>query len=373
MSYSTVQGQHSMFQDRLRNRFYFEAIQKAVGKESVVLDLGAGLGLHGFMANSSGAKKVYLVEPAQILNVAKKVVEANGLTGEIECISGEIEKVELPEKVDLIISVFTGNFLLTEDLLSSLFYARDTHLRPGGKLIPDRANMIVVPVSSVEYYAEYIDCWTKSTYNIDYSLIRKYSVNSLYYDNSDEWKADFLAEPSNLLELDFMTANEASCHSKIEIRIKKDGLMHGCLGWFDARVGDKWLSTSPIGEQMHWRQVFLPIENPILVQRGDIVSFELIRPELGDWSWIVEHNRKRQKHSTFLSQPHKMRELLKLTEEYKGNLSEKGRATHEVLRLLDGKNTSKDITIHLLEKYPQYFSNEKQADIFVKKIVEHYT
>jgi hypothetical protein len=79
------------------------------------------------------------------------VVKDNTTTEKMECISGKIEKVSLPEQVDVIISVFTGNFLLTEDLLPSLFYARDKYLRPGGKMIPDRAKMIIVPVVKSEY------------------------------------------------------------------------------------------------------------------------------------------------------------------------------------------------------------------------------
>jgi len=218
MSYSTIQDHRYMLFDDLRNTFYFKAIKNAVNKDSVVLDLGAGLGIHGFMANSCGAKKVYLVEPAPILDVTKMVVKENATTETMECISGKIEKVALPEQVDVIISVFTGNFLLTEDLLPSLFYARDKYLRPGGKMIPDRAKMIVVPVSTPQYYAENIDCWVETIQGIDYSTVRKYAVNSLYHDSPKNRKADFLAEPSNLYELDFITANEAAC--KIKLRSK---------------------------------------------------------------------------------------------------------------------------------------------------------
>ncbi len=373
MSYSNLKGQKNMFGDELRNRFYFEAIQQTVNNDSVVMDLGAGLGLHGFMANSCGAKKTYLVEPTSILDLTKKVVNANGLSEKIECISGTIEKAVLPEKVDMLISVFTGNFLLTEDLLPSLFYARDKYLQPGGKMIPDRANMVVVPVSSPEYYEKKINFWQKPAYTIDYSPVRKFAVNTLYYDGPKERKSHFLGEPSNLLELDFMTATEASCRSKIEIEITEDGTMHGCLGWFDARVGEQWISTSPVEKQMHWNQVFLPLDNPISVRKGEIISFELIRPEFGDWHWIFGYNEKQQKYSTFLSQPKKMKEMLKLTDGYKGNLSQKGLATQEALKLLNGKSTTKNIIIELLKKYPQYFTDEKQTDSFVKNIVAHYT
>ena len=373
MSYSDPKGQQNMFSDTLRNRFYFEAIQKTVHNDSIVMDLGAGLGLHGFMASSCGAKKTYLVEPTPILDISKKVVEANGLAKKVECISGTIEKVALPEKVDVIISVFTGNFLLSEDLLPSLFYARDKYLHPGGKMIPDRATMVVAPVSSPDYYAEKIDFWLNPSYDIDYSSVRNYAANTLYYDGPKNRKSHFLAEPSTLLELDFMTAKEAECRSKIEIEITENGTMHGCLGWFDARVGDKWLSTSPVEEQMHWRQVFLPSNNPMNVYKGDIISFELIRPESGDWNWIFEYNGKRQKHSTFLSHPQKMKELLKLANGYKGNLSQKGQVTQEAFKLMNGENTTKTIIAELVKKYPDYFTNEKEAVSFVKDIVAYYT
>lgn len=78
--------------------------------------------------------------------------------------------------------MFTGNFLLSEDLLPSLFYAREKFLSPGGKLIPDRAKMIAVPVSAPEYYAKHIECWSNSLQNIDLSLARRFAVNTLYSD-----------------------------------------------------------------------------------------------------------------------------------------------------------------------------------------------
>lgn len=373
MSYSTVQNHRSMLFDDLRNTYYLKAIQKTVEKNSVILDLGAGLGLHGFMANSCGAKKVYLVDPAPILDITKMVVKKNTFVEQVECIAEKIEEVTLPEKVDVIISVFTGNFLLTEDLLPSLFYARDKFLRPGGKMIPDRAKMIITPVSVGDYYTEHIDCWSKLTHNVDYSVARKYAINSLYYDHPEERKTDFLAEPESILDLDFMTANEAACRNKIEIKITENGIMHGFLGWFDAHIGDKWLSTSPIAEQTHWRQVFLPLNSPINVQKGDLISFELNRPEFGEWSWIVKFNGEYQKHSTFLSQPLNPEKLFKQTENYKGSLSSKGKITLDVLQLLNGKTLTKDITIKILEKYPNYFSNKERADKFVKKIVNNYS
>ena len=369
-SYSSINDHHSMFFDDLRNKFYAQAINQQVTEESVVLDLGAGLGLHGFMAIERGAKKTYFVEPASIIEITRQVVEANNLSERAECIRGTIEEVELPEKVDCIISVFTGNFLLTEDLLPSLFYARDHLLRPGGTLIPDRAMMEVVPVSAQEYYAKHIDCWSDTSTDLDFDLVRKFAVNTLYYDDPKNRKQEFLAEPVKLLDLDFMTATEAACRNRVEANITQDGLCHGWLGWFQTRLGEQWLSTSPNEEQMHWRQVFLPLSQPIQVKKGDAMEFELNRPEYGEWTWTIDIADIRQRQSTFNANVVSPKELLKLSNNYKAMLSNKGLATLNILKQMDGTQKTPSIVAHLLETYPQLFKAQLPAEQFIKKLIE---
>jgi hypothetical protein len=372
-SYSTIQDHRSMTFDELRNTYYSEAIKKAVDKESVVLDLGAGLGLHGSIAACSGAQKVYLVEPAAIVDVAKQLVIVNDLSGRVDCFTGKIEEIELPEKVDVIISVFTGNFLLTEDLLPSLFYARDKYLNPGGILIPDRATMDVVPVCAPEYYAEHIDCWNNSLHGVDFDLVRGFTVNSIYYDDPENREVEFLSEPVELHELDFMTAKEASCRSRTQVEINEEGLCHGWLGWFRMHLGDKWLSTSPLEKQTHWSQVFLPLSEPISVKKGDIVSFELIRPEFGEWTWTVGYGDKCQRQSTFLSELISPEVLQRKADTYKPHLSLKGKVTREILSRLDGKDSTAEIVEYVMAEHGNLFPHRKQIERFVKDIVERYS
>src|SRR5262249_31006612 len=131
VSYLTVASHRSMALDARRNAAYHAALERVIGPDSVVLDLGAGTGVHGLMAARLGARRVYLVEPEDIISVAEEIVRANGLESVVQCIQGRIEDVQLPETVDVIVSVLTGNFLLTEDLLPSLIHARKRWLRPG--------------------------------------------------------------------------------------------------------------------------------------------------------------------------------------------------------------------------------------------------
>lgn len=372
-SYLTVQNHHSMIFDELRNSSYANAIKKLVGKKDVVLDLGAGLGIHGFMAAECGARKVYLVEPTPIIDIVNQLVTANNLSRQVKCLSGKIEELELPEKIDVIISVFTGNFLLTEDLLPSLFYARDKYLKPGGRLIPDRATMEAAPVCAAEYYTKHIDCWLSSSHNIDFGLVRSFATNSLYYDTPDDRAAEFLSEPAKLLELDFMTATEASCRNRVQVEICQDGVCHGWLGWFRVHLGEQWLSTSPLENKTHWRQVFMPLAKPICVKQGEILAFELNRPEFGEWSWTTEYNRQNQRHSTFLSAPVSPATLQRQSDTHKSQLSPRGKIIQEVLAQMDGSESNSEIVRQLMIKHSQSFPTRKLADRFVKDLVKKYS
>src|SRR5205085_8252592 len=50
MSYLSVVGHRSMALDANRNAAYGAALRQAIGPDTVVLDLGAGTGIHGLMA-----------------------------------------------------------------------------------------------------------------------------------------------------------------------------------------------------------------------------------------------------------------------------------------------------------------------------------
>ena len=70
----------------------------------------------------------------------------------------QVEDVELPEKVDIIISEWMGYFLLYESMLDTVLFARDKWLVPGGLMFPDKANLYICAIEDGEYRGEKIDC-----------------------------------------------------------------------------------------------------------------------------------------------------------------------------------------------------------------------
>ena len=196
MSYVVVTSHRGMALDAGRNEAYARALAAAITPDSVVLDLGAGTGVHGLMAARLGARRVYLVEPEDIIALAEENVRANGLQDVVRCIQGRVEDVTLPEPVDVIVSALTGNFLLTEDLLPVLFHARDRFLRPGGHLIPGAATMEVMPVTAEALHEREIASWSRPQQGVDLGAARPYAANTLFYRTEGFEALTELADPS---------------------------------------------------------------------------------------------------------------------------------------------------------------------------------
>lgn len=111
---------------------------------------------------------------------ARKLVKANGFSKVIEVIEATIEDLELPEKVDTMVSEPLGIFLLNERMLETFVIARKKFLKPGGRMFPTRANLYVMPfadqeiVDEQEYKAEF---WqSKDYYGLDMTCLEAEAI-----------------------------------------------------------------------------------------------------------------------------------------------------------------------------------------------------
>jgi SAM-dependent methyltransferase len=102
----------------------------------IVLDVGAGSGILSVFAARAGAARVYAVERTPAAVLAQELAAANGAAEIIQVIHGDITDVELPERVDVIVSEWLGGFGIDEGMLVPVIAARDRWLKPGGVVIP---------------------------------------------------------------------------------------------------------------------------------------------------------------------------------------------------------------------------------------------
>ncbi|PPD82378.1 hypothetical protein GOBAR_DD20694 [Gossypium barbadense] len=133
-----------MLKDVVRTKTYQNVIyrNKFLFQNKVVLDVGAGTGILSLFCAKAGAAHVYAVECSHMADMAKQIVETNGLSDVVTVLKGKIEEIELPvAKVDIIISEWMGYFLLFENMLNTVLYARDKWLTMDiSKMVPADAS-----------------------------------------------------------------------------------------------------------------------------------------------------------------------------------------------------------------------------------------
>ena len=370
--YFDIESHRSMVFDEVRNKAYAKAIIKAVTPGCTVLDLGAGMGIHGLLAASAGAGKVILLDTSPVVGLGSEIARVNGVDNRVEVIRKRIEEADLEAPVDVIISVFTGNFLLSEDLLPALFSARDRFLKPGGVMLPCKARMKAALVTAKSYYKEHIERWSQPTLGVDFSPIRRFAANGIYFASAKEIGAELLCEPATLNELDFATASTAATRASVEVQVQQAGTCHGILGWFDMHLGDDWLSTSPEAEPMHWSLAFLPLDPPMDFQTGDRVVMELDRPDFGEWTWTVTCGSQRRRHSTFQYKLADLEYLKKQSADYVPGLGSEGEVALYVLQQMKIGKCVAEILDGLASAFPTLVERDPQLQKRIRSMVSKW-
>ncbi|KAM3860851.1 protein arginine N-methyltransferase 6 [Diretmus argenteus] len=290
-SYSDVTIHEEMIADHVRTNTYRSGIlrnsESIRGK--VVLDVGAGTGVLSVFCVQAGARKVYAVEACSIADQAVKIVKQNHMEDRIQVIRGTVETVDLPEMVEVIVSEWMGYALLHESMLNSVLYARDKWLKkPGGLILPSRAELFIAPVSDpvVEDRLNFW-CTVKDQYGVDMSCMsdfaRRCIMNSDIAVNSVTVE-DVLSHPSRFAELDLHSVTPEELLRSVTGRFRCEcfgsATVNALCVWFTVTFPcpDKpglVLSTSPFMPETHWKQAVLYLDAPVDVVQDTEVEGEI--------------------------------------------------------------------------------------------------
>ncbi|XP_028782201.1 probable protein arginine N-methyltransferase 3 [Neltuma alba] len=306
-AYSSFGIHREMLSDKVRMDAYGKAILKnpSLLKGAVVMDVGCGTGILSLFAAQAGASRVIAIEAsAKMAAVATKVANDNGLLhcknqsqadghqkGVMEVVQGMVEEVDKnaelqPHSVDVLLSEWMGYCLLYESMLSSVLYARDRWLKPGGAILPDTATVFVAGFGKG---GTSLPFW-ENVHGFDMSSIGKELVNdAAQFPIVDVLDCEDLVTSSVILqtfdlatmkpnEVDFTataTLEPMSNASNTKHLDSKTGCCscYGVVLWFETGFTSRFcreapavLSTSPYTPKTHWSQTILTFREPIAMR-----------------------------------------------------------------------------------------------------------
>lgn len=260
-----------LFDDERVGR-YSDAINRSVRRGDVVVDIGTGTGLLAFLCLRAGAQRVHAIERSPAIKWAKLLAEQHGFSEQIVFHKGDSRQLELPERVDLVVSELIGHIAFEEGMVESLFDARERFLRPGGAIIPQGVILKVALVSEQNVYAECVDCW-QPLHGIDYSPLRYEAVKACYLTTLRDH--DLLSESTAFFSVDFRDSARPELCATHVLTACRSGLLNGVGLWFDASLAQGVALSSAPWTRTHWQQCFMPIAEPISVSANDRIAVAL--------------------------------------------------------------------------------------------------
>ncbi len=298
-----------MLADAPRMDAYAAALRHVIRPDSVVMDLGCGPGVVALLACKLGARRVYAVEPNNVIGLAREAAAANGFADRIEFFDKLSTEIALPKPATIIVSDLRGVLPFFQQHIPAIIDARKRLLARDGVLIPRRDVLWAAVVEAPEQYAELIEPW-QSQFELDLSAATRFITNT--WRKSDIKPQQFLTEPVCWSTVDYYEVDNPDARAEISWRAARNGTAHGFAVWFDSElVDDAGFSNHPAAPRMIYGQGFFPFSQPVTISEGDRIDLRLAAKFVQDdyvWRWDTDFTDRERikasfKQSTFYGVP----------------------------------------------------------------------
>lgn len=356
----------AMIADRVRIRAYAEALRRVITSDSVVLDLGTGTGIFALLACRFGARRVYAVEPADAIQVAREIAAANGFADRIEFRQAKSTEVTLPERADVIVSDIGGVMPWFQTHLPSIADARRRFLAPGGTLIPRQDAVWAAVVDAPDLYARHTTPWDDCGFDFNMAPARRLAVNT--FKKGEVTSDRMLTPPQRWATIDYTTVDDWNIQAPVRWMVSRAGTGHGIVVGLDRILAEGIRLTnapgeSDVGRDSIYATVFFPWSAPVELAIGDVVEAEMRATLVGGdyvWCWttsVVDGRRPsavkaRFAQTTLLEAPLSPATLRKSSAAYTPTLTENGRMARFVLDAMSQGMPLGEIATRLSNEFP---------------------
>jgi type I protein arginine methyltransferase len=358
-----------MIADAGRFDAYSKAIAKAVRPGDTVLEIGCGPGVFALQACRAGARKVYAIDSEEIVHFARELAAANGFAERMEFIQSDSRKLQLLERVNVIVSDIRGSLPFFDHAIASIEDARQRLLAPGGRLIPQRDTLKAALIEATDFYSKLVSPWSQSSPGLDLSASLSLLLNGSY---SSHFGSDqLLTDSQTWAALDYSAGARACAAADLRFSVSRTGIAHGLCLWFDTELVDGiGYSSEPSPSKTIYGQVFLPWLEAVPVQQGQQICVSLQVNLVGEeyiWRWetkVCGNGKDADRYfrqSTFQGASFTPQLLRRRAADFVPSLSEEGQASRWMLQAMDGQASLQEIAQAAARKFPQSFPRWEDA------------
>ncbi|PKR60139.1 50S ribosomal protein L11 methyltransferase [Thalassospira lohafexi] len=264
----------NMLQDNQRMQAYRIAIEKLVTPDSVVADVGTGMGVLTLFAARAGAKKVYAIERVpEAAELARQNIAANGYSDTIEVVVGDAETIRLPEKVDILVTETMGTIGVDEQIQKLAGTFARNNLKLDGVAIPNTVHAMIAP-SDFSHLTHALQS-SPVIADFDWSVLKALPGDNNMAFRMPETKFVPLGPPAILDEVAVgMTEVPAADPLKIDLVIDRPGILRSFVMWFEANMApsldpDLKIVNYPGRTRASWSCGIFTLGDPAPVEAGD--------------------------------------------------------------------------------------------------------
>lgn len=367
-----------MLADSRRIEAYCAAIKSSVTPNSVVLDVGSGIGLFALEAARAGAAKVIAVDPNPVVLQLKQLAKANNC--KIEIHAKRSQELELEDKADIVVFDLRGALPLYAESLATLIDVRNRLAKPNAVLLPNQEDIYLSLVSCPELYAEKKEPWGSTKYSVDLSPLQENCLQNWY---REPLEPNYIIGDSKLWHsIDYRSVETVEVNKTVSFVVPEEALLHGFFLHTEVKfpTGHSYACNSP-GDICVSGSAFFPFLKPQQAKANDKIEVNLSAHPVASnylWSWNTKISRDDEiiytsEQNTLGQLSISAKELHKRSASFTPSLNTNGKMSQRTLELFDAKKEIAEIAEILCTEFPNDCRTLDTAVAFIGKLSARYS
>lgn len=277
-----------MLADDTRASAYANAIRAVVRPGDHVLDVGSGFGFFAIVAARAGAGRVYAVDTNPAVLLGPRIAAANGCADRIIFHQIDVERLQLPHKVDVVCSDLRGPTPFARRSLATLIDVRRRLLRDGGSVVPCTDTVFAAPCRVPGTVQRDVHA-AFGREGIDTTPVERVIRDTPY--RCTIQPEDLVAPGRVWARVEYAAIQSPDVQGHAEWAFDSSDTIAGLAVWFDTELAEGIAFSSGPGSRTRvYNQLFLPLSAPVPVEPGDRLCVALaVRLVLNEyiWAWAV--------------------------------------------------------------------------------------